>query len=136
MTKRFGLLSAAAVLVACVATAEDMPHGSGAGGPAHGMPGTASPGSMNRHEMTGTISSIDRTSGMVKLNSEGRQLDLHFPPGMVQQLKQGDLVTVQLAIRPADRGTAPRGAGDAPMQQPGGAGTPQSRPGMPGSGTH
>ena len=50
-----------------------------------------------RHSMTGTITMIDHTTGMLTLKTSEGDLKLHFPPSSVQQLKEGDTITVHLS---------------------------------------
>ena len=49
------------------------------------------------HSMTGTITMIDHTSGMLTLKTSEGDLKLHFPPSTVQKLKEGDKITVHLS---------------------------------------
>jgi len=56
-------------------------------------------GMMGAHEMTGTISSIDHKSGVVKLESKPHDMELHFPPTAIKDLKRGDKITVQLSFK-------------------------------------
>ena len=49
------------------------------------------------HSMTGTISMIDHTTGMLTLKTSEGDLKLHFPPSTVQKLKDGDTITVHLS---------------------------------------
>ena len=50
-----------------------------------------------KHSMTGTITMIDHTTGMLTLKTSEGDLKLHFPPSTVQKLKQGDTITVHLS---------------------------------------
>ncbi len=50
-----------------------------------------------KHSMTGTITMIDHTSGMLTLKTSEGDLKLHFPPSSVQKLKEGDTITVHLS---------------------------------------
>ncbi len=50
-----------------------------------------------KHSMTGTITMIDHTSGMLTLKTTEGDLKLHFPPSSVQKLKEGDTITVHLS---------------------------------------
>lgn len=51
------------------------------------------------HNMPGTVTSVDHTSGIVKLTSEGKHLTVHFPPSAITQLKDGDHISLHLAYR-------------------------------------
>lgn len=59
----------------------------------------ASQSMMGEHDMTGTISSIDHKSGVVKLTAKPHDMELHFPPDAIKDLKKGDKITVHLAFR-------------------------------------
>jgi hypothetical protein len=50
-----------------------------------------------KHSMTGTITMIDHTTGMLTLKTSEGDLKLHFPPPTVQKLKEGDTITVHLS---------------------------------------
>jgi hypothetical protein len=56
-------------------------------------------GMMGEHDMTGTIARIDHQSGVVKLESKPHDLELHFPPGSIKDLKKGDKITVHMSFR-------------------------------------
>jgi hypothetical protein len=58
-----------------------------------------------RHTMTGEVTSVAPDKGRVFIKTpEGRML-LHFPPSALQNVKKGDQVTVELALK--DNGQAP-----------------------------
>ena len=60
----------------------------------------AEPGAMmGEHDMTGTISSIDHKTGVVKLESKPHDLELHFPPDAIKDLKKGDKITVHMSFK-------------------------------------
>jgi hypothetical protein len=50
-----------------------------------------------RHSMTGTVTMIDHSTGMLTLKTMEGDLKLHFPPATVQKLKEGDTITVHLS---------------------------------------
>lgn len=51
------------------------------------------------HDMSGTISKLDKKTGMFMLDTgPGGKLHLHFPPNVVKDLKNGDKVTVHLGL--------------------------------------
>src|SRR5215831_18643087 len=56
-------------------------------------------GMMGEHEMTGTIGQIDHKSGVVKLESKPHDLELHFPPDSIKDLKKGDKITVHMSFQ-------------------------------------
>jgi hypothetical protein len=90
----------------------------------HSMTGSSSPESrtggstaagdfQGQHTMSGTIEDIDPSSGTLSLKtSDGKTLSLHFPPDAIKDYKEGDQVSVQLAI--AKRGGAPSATGSSP----------------------
>jgi hypothetical protein len=59
-----------------------------------------------RHTMTGEVTSVSPDKGRVLVKTpEGRML-LHFPSSALQNVKKGDSVTVELALK--DNGPAPK----------------------------
>jgi BON domain-containing protein len=63
---------------------------------------SAAPAALSgEHSMTGEITDIDASKGLVTVKTPERSLDLHFPPAALQNLHKGDRVTVDLGIRPA-----------------------------------
>jgi hypothetical protein len=63
-------------------------------------------------EMRGTVKSIDRTDGQVRIESGGQEYDLEVPPSSLTNIEQGDQVTVTI------RETSPRTQhGDAPSER-------------------
>jgi hypothetical protein len=50
-----------------------------------------------KHSMTGTVTMIDHKTGMMTLKTAEGDLMLHFPPATVQQLKEGETITVHLS---------------------------------------
>jgi hypothetical protein len=81
-----------------------------------------------QHQMTGTVTDIDESSGRITLNAEGQQLQLHFPQDALRNIKRGDRVTVALGIREAGGGGgttgAPGAGGVAPRSGAAGSGAP------------
>lgn len=61
---------------------------------------------MGQHTMTGTIDDIDTEKGSLTLKTDDKKLDLHFPPSAIKNLKEGDKVSVSLAIAASTGGTA------------------------------
>jgi hypothetical protein len=47
--------------------------------------------------MSGTVSAIDHTTGQLTLKTGAGELKLHFPPASIQDLKEGQTITVRLA---------------------------------------
>jgi hypothetical protein len=50
-----------------------------------------------QHSMSGTVSAIDHTTGQLTLKTGAGELKLHFPPASIQDLKEGQTITVHLA---------------------------------------
>jgi hyperosmotically inducible protein len=59
----------------------------------------ATMGYIGRHTMTGEVMDVD-TDGRVKIRTAEGNLHLHFPPDAVKNVKRGDRITVELALRP------------------------------------
>jgi hypothetical protein len=61
---------------------------------------------LGRHTMTGEVTSVTPDKGRLLVKTpEGRML-LHFPTSALQNVKKGDSVTVELALK--DNGPAPK----------------------------
>jgi hypothetical protein len=74
-------------------------HDKGAAGGAHKAPAAMAPENMQGgHTMSGTISKIDHSKGTLSLKTEGETLVLYFPPEELKDYKEGDKMTVHLAI--------------------------------------
>jgi hypothetical protein len=56
-------------------------------------------GMMGSHDMTGKIDRIDHKTGVVKLESKPHDLELHFPPDSIKDLKKGDKITVHMSFK-------------------------------------
>jgi hypothetical protein len=50
------------------------------------------------HTMSGTVTDVDHTTGMLSLNTHEGELKLHFPPNAVKTVKTGDTLTVSLGF--------------------------------------
>lgn len=59
-----------------------------------------------RHTMTGEVTKLDKEKGMVSLKTKEGDLDLHFPPAALKDVKEGDRLTVQFAFREEAGGAA------------------------------
>ncbi len=64
-----------------------------------------------RHTMTGEVTRIDSKKGHMTLKTAEGNLDLHFPPSALSNVKKGDRVTVELAMKP-EGGPSASGAGE------------------------
>ena len=61
---------------------------------------------LGRHTMTGEVTSVTPDKGRLLVKTpEGRML-LHFPAATLQNVKKGDSVTAELALK--DNGPAPK----------------------------
>lgn len=52
-----------------------------------------------RHTMSGEVTEVDHNQGKLKLKTQEGTLDLHFPPSALQNVKKGDRVSVELALK-------------------------------------
>jgi hypothetical protein len=50
------------------------------------------------HSMTGTVTEVDHTTGMLSLHTPEGELHLHFPPDALTDVKNGDTLTVSLGF--------------------------------------
>jgi hypothetical protein len=57
-----------------------------------------------RHSMDGEVTKVDPKRGWVDVKTSEGSMKLHFPPGALAEVKKGDRVTVDLAIK--DNGPA------------------------------
>lgn len=62
---------------------------------------TASADFSGRHTMEGEVTRIDQKKGHVTLKTAEGNMDLHFPPSALQNVKKGDRISVELAMKPA-----------------------------------
>jgi hyperosmotically inducible periplasmic protein len=82
-------------------------EGRAAGATDERAPATAAPaaspatGFIGRHTMTGEVTDIDAATGKVELRTSEGELHLHFPPSSLQNVRRGDRLTVELAVREA-----------------------------------
>jgi hypothetical protein len=149
MTKGILGLACAGALIASGALAADE-RGGGAypGASQHGTTGSqgaagaaqeratgAMAGMRGMHEMTGTVTQIDKDEGSLSLESQGKEMELHFPPTALQNIDKGDQVTVQLAIRPRGTGTTGSERGTTGGGGPTGGESGGTRGGGTGTGT-
>jgi hypothetical protein len=56
---------------------------------------------LGRHTMTGEVTDIDAARGRIKLKTDQGDMELALPPAALRGVRQGDRLTVDLAIRPA-----------------------------------
>jgi hypothetical protein len=64
------------------------------------LPGSATKtdGDLGEHQMTGTVSSLDASSGTLVVDVKGKDLRLMFPSSALGKLQKGDEVTVTVAL--------------------------------------
>src|ERR1044071_8046558 len=60
---------------------------------------TKAMGEMNRHTMDGQVTKVDAKKGWVDVKTSEGSMKLHFPPSALQNVKKGDSVTVELALK-------------------------------------
>lgn len=53
---------------------------------------------MGVHDMPGTVTSIDKRTGMIRVDAEGMALRLHFPPASLANVNKGDTITMHLSF--------------------------------------
>jgi hypothetical protein len=53
---------------------------------------------MGKHEMSGTIENLDHKTGWVTVKTGEGNLNVHFPPDALKDLKTGDTITVHLGF--------------------------------------
>jgi hypothetical protein len=135
------------------AVADDKAKTSGAGSEQHKATGgaktdgAASPkmesGSgdfSGRHTMEGEVARVDQTKGTLSLKTAEGTLDLHFPPSALANVKKGDHVAVELALKPSAGAASPGtsgSSGSSAGKSSGGSsmgGSSSSTPGATGSG--
>lgn len=56
------------------------------------------PGVMGDHDMSGTVSKLDSKKGTFVLTTGMGPLQLHFPPEVLKDVKNGDKITVHLGL--------------------------------------
>jgi hypothetical protein len=62
--------------------------------------------------MEGEVTKVDQNKGTLSLKTAEGTLYLHFPPSALANVKKGDHVTVELAMKPSTGGSAsPRSEG-------------------------
>jgi hypothetical protein len=57
---------------------------------------------MGRHTMTGQVTQIDHKTGMFSLKTKEGTLQLHAPASSLASVKQGDQMSVEIAVKPAN----------------------------------
>ena len=94
--RTFGISMLGVTAIAAPAFAQ----GAGAGS-SHGATSTSSSDYSGRHTMEGEVTKVDQTKGTLSLKTHEGTLDLHFPPSALSNVKKGDHVSVELALKPS-----------------------------------
>ena len=63
---------------------------------------------MNRHTMEGTVTKVDAKKGWVDVKTPEGSMKLHYPPSVLQNVKKGDKVTVELGLKDHGPAASPR----------------------------
>jgi hypothetical protein len=72
--------------------------GTGSSG-SHATGAMSTGGEMGRHSMEGEVTKVDPKKGHMTLKTAEGNLNLHFPPSALENVKKGDHVTVDLGLR-------------------------------------
>lgn len=92
-------ISALAIGLAAIAATPSLAQSYGtSGGMQNTQSGSSMQGMQGTHQMSGTVTSVDKSTGMISVTSEGKSLRLHFPSSALTNIKTGDKVTVQLGL--------------------------------------
>ncbi len=54
---------------------------------------------MGRHSMQGEVTSVDAKKGWIHLKTSEGTMIVHFPPEALQDVKKGDTIAVDLALK-------------------------------------
>jgi hyperosmotically inducible periplasmic protein len=63
-------------------------------------PAVAAGPAIGHHTMVGEVTKIDRNKGHLHLRTAEGDLELHFPTTALQNVREGDRIAVELAMRP------------------------------------
>lgn len=85
-------------MVAIMAAAPAFAQGAGS---SHGAASTSSSDYSGRHTMEGEVTKVDQAKGMLSLKTHEGTLDLHFPPSALSNVKKGDRISVEMALKPS-----------------------------------
>jgi type IV secretion system protein TrbL len=66
-----------------------------------------------RHTMEGEVTRVDQTKGTLSLKTAEGMMDLHFPPSALSNVKKGDHVAVELALKPSAGAASPGTSGSS-----------------------
>jgi hypothetical protein len=93
-----GLFTLALMFVAGIAAAQQPPATTGMREPAMGKMDSSMKHSDSMHTMPATVDSVDHTTGVTEVTTEGMKLKLHFPPASLATVKKGDSITLHLGF--------------------------------------
>lgn len=75
-----------------------------------------------QHTIQGQVQSVDHEKGLVELSAQdNEQLKLHFPASALQNVKEGDQVTVELAYATANASSGSQMSGQSSTSMQGGS---------------
>ena len=60
---------------------------------------TAAGDMVGRHSMQGEVTSVDANKGWIHLKTEEGTMIVHLPPSALQDVKKGDTITLNLALK-------------------------------------
>jgi hypothetical protein len=86
------------------------------------MPGAAGAGDYEgRHTMSGEVTKIDQKKGNLTVKTQEGNLELHFPASALENVKKGDRVSVELALKSetASKGSSQTDGSASPRTEPG-----------------
>ena len=63
---------------------------------------------MQRHSMEGTVTKVDAKKGWIDVKTSEGSMKLHYPPSVLQNVKKGDRVTVELGLKDNGPAASPR----------------------------
>jgi hypothetical protein len=78
------------------------PRASGVAPPAtvSPAPAVAAGSAIGHHTMIGEVTKVDRDRGHLHVRTAEGELELHFPTAALQNVREGDRIAVELAMRP------------------------------------
>ena len=118
--KRWKLMFALAVVATMIAGPVFAQGAGGTGGTSGSMGTHSSPSVtgksesgdfMGRHTMEGTVSKVNQKTGKFSVKTGEGTLDLHVPPSALSNVKKGDRVAVEIAIKPSGMAGSRSGTG-------------------------
>lgn len=62
---------------------------------------------MGRHWMEGKVESVDHKTGWLKVKTSEGDLNVHFPPDSIKDLKEGETITVHLSYIKGEKKAVP-----------------------------